>query len=48
MVLDTAEVDGVGFESGNTCDAAIKLDADYKTVFEFPPRKDGSKKKRSK
>ena len=35
-------------KTGNTFDAIIKFDADYKTVFEFPPRKGDSKKKRSK
>ena len=40
-----------GFESsktGSTFEAAIKFDADYKTVFEFPQNKGGSKKRRSK
>ncbi len=35
-------------KTGSTFDASVKFDADYKTVFDFPPRKDGSKKKRSK
>ncbi len=40
-----------GFQSsktGNTFDAVVKFDADYKTVFEFPQNKGGSKKRRSK
>ena len=49
MYGKTAVIKGfMSSKSGNTFDAAIKFDADYKTVFEFPPRKDGSKKKRSK
>nr|WP_288210082.1 type IA DNA topoisomerase [uncultured Dysgonomonas sp.] len=38
----------VSSKTGNTFDAVIKLDANYKTVFEFPPRKGDSKKRRSK
>lgn len=38
----------VSSKTGNTFDAVIKFDADYKTVFEFPPRKGDSKKKRSR
>ncbi|MFR1814137.1 DNA topoisomerase 3 [Dysgonomonas capnocytophagoides] len=38
----------VSSKTGNTFDAVIKLDADYKTVFEFSPRKGDSKKRRSK
>ena len=33
MVLDTAEVDGVGFESGNTCDACFVGNKDVLAVF---------------
>jgi len=36
-------------KTGSTFDAAIAFDADYKTVFEFPPRKgNGGKKRKSK
>ena len=35
-------------KTGSTFEAAIKFDADYKTVFEFPQNKGGSKKRRSK
>lgn len=38
----------VSSKTGSTFDAIIKFDADYKTVFEFPPRKNSSKKQRSK
>ena len=38
----------VSGKTGNTFDAVIKFDADYKTVFEFPPRKGDSKKRQSK
>ncbi|MBN9302521.1 MULTISPECIES: type IA DNA topoisomerase [Dysgonomonas] len=38
----------VSSKTGSTFDAVIKLDADYKIVFEFPPRKGDSKKRRSK
>ena len=45
----TALIKGfVSSKTGSTFDAIVKLDADYKTVFEFPPRKDDSKKRRSK
>ena len=45
----TALIKGfVSSKTGNTFDAIVKFDADYKTVFEFPPRKDGGKKRRSK
>jgi DNA topoisomerase-3 len=45
----TALIKGfVSSKTGSTFDAAVKFDADYKTVFEFPPRKGDSKKKRSK
>lgn len=35
-------------KTGNTFEAAVKFDADYKTVFDFPQNKGGSKKRRSK
>lgn len=38
----------VSSKTGNTFEAAVKFDADYKTVFEFPQNKGGSKKRRSK
>ncbi|WP_455643660.1 DNA topoisomerase 3 [Parabacteroides sp.] len=38
----------VSSKTGSTFEAAIKFDADYKTVFEFPQKKVGSKKRRSK
>ena len=45
----TALIKGfVSSKTGSTFDAIVKFDADYKTVFEFPPRKGDSKKKRSK
>lgn len=45
----TALIKGfVSSKTGNTFDATIKFDTDYKTVFEFPPRKGESKKRRSK
>lgn len=45
----TALIKGfVSSKTGSSFDAAVRFDADYKTVFEFPPRKDGGKKKRSK
>lgn len=45
----TAFIKGfVSSKTGNTFEAAIKFDADYKTVFEFPQNKGGSKKRRSK
>lgn len=45
----TALIKGfVSSKTGSTFDATVKFDADYKTVFEFPPRKGDSKKKRSK
>lgn len=45
----TALIKGfVSSKTGNTFEAAIKFDADYKTVFEFPQNKGGSKKRRSK
>ncbi|WP_080904070.1 type IA DNA topoisomerase [Parabacteroides sp. Marseille-P3160] len=45
----TALIKGfVSSKTGSTFDAAIKFDADYKTVFEFPQNKGGSKKRRSK
>ncbi|MFR3215921.1 MAG: DNA topoisomerase 3 [Dysgonomonas mossii] len=45
----TALIKGfVSGKTGSTFDAIVKFDADYKTVFEFPPRKGDSKKKRSK
>ena len=45
----TALIKGfVSGKTGSTFDAIVKFDVDYKTVFEFPPRKGDSKKKRSK
>lgn len=45
----TALIKGfVSSKTGSTFEAAIKFDADYKTVFEFPKNKGGSKKRRSK
>lgn len=45
----TAFIKGfVSSKTGSTFEAAIKFDADYKTVFEFPQNKGGSKKRRSK
>jgi DNA topoisomerase-3 len=45
----TASIKGfVSSKTGNTFEAAVKFDADYKTVFEFPQNKGGSKKRRSK
>ena len=45
----TALIKGfVSSKTRSTFDAIVKFDADYKTVFEFPPRKGDSKKKRSK
>ena len=45
----TALIKGfVSSKTGSTFDAIVKFDADYKTVFEFPPRKGDGKKKRSK
>ena len=45
----TAIIKGfVSSKTGSTFEAAIKLDADYKTIFEFPQNKGGSKKRRSK
>ena len=45
----TAFIKGfVSSKTGNTFEAAVKFDADYKTVFEFPQKKVGSKKRRSK
>lgn len=45
----TALIKGfVSSKTGNTFEATIKFDADYKTVFEFPQKKVGSKKRRSK
>lgn len=38
----------VSSKTGSTFEAAVKFDADYKTVFEFPQNKGGSKKRRSK
>ena len=38
----------VSSKTGSTFEAAVKFDADYKTVFEFPPHKGSSKKRRSK
>ena len=44
----TALIKGfVSSKTGSTFDAIVKFDADYKTVFEFPPRKGDGKKKRS-
>lgn len=45
----TALIKGfVSSKTGSTFEAAVKFDADYKTVFEFPQKKVGSKKRRSK
>ncbi|MCS2713650.1 DNA topoisomerase III [Bacteroides thetaiotaomicron] len=45
----TALIKGfVSSKTGSTFEAAVKFDADYKTVFEFPQNKGGSKKRRSK
>lgn len=45
----TALIKGfVSSKTGSTFEAVIKFDADYKTVFEFPQKKVGSKKRRSK
>ena len=45
----TAIIKGfVSSKTGSTFEAAVKFDADYKTVFEFPQKKVGSKKRRSK
>lgn len=45
----TAFIKGfVSSKTGSTFEAAVKFDADYKTVFEFPQKKVGSKKRRSK
>lgn len=45
----TAVIKGfVSSKTGSTFEAAVKFDADYKTVFEFPQKKVGSKKRRSK
>lgn len=45
----TALIKGfVSSKTGNTFEAVIKFDANYKTVFEFPQKKVGSKKRRSK
>ena len=45
----TAFIKGfVSSKTGSTFEAAIKFDADYKTIFEFPQNKGGSKKRRSK
>ena len=45
----TALIKGfVSSKTGSTFDAIVKFDVDYKTVFEFPPRKGDGKKKRSK
>lgn len=44
----TALIKGfVSGKTGSTFDAIVKFDADYKTVFEFSPRKGDGKKKRS-
>lgn len=44
----TALIKGfVSSKTGSTFDAIVKFDADYKTFFEFPPRKGDGKKKRS-
>ena len=41
----TALIKGfVSSKTGKTFEAAIKFDTEYKTVFEFPPRKSGGKK----
>ncbi|KKB45058.1 DNA topoisomerase III [Parabacteroides sp. HGS0025] len=45
----TAFIKGfVSSKTGSTFEAAVRFDADYKTVFEFPPNKGSSKKKRFK
>ena len=45
----TAFIKGfVSSKTGSTFEAAIKFDADYKTIFEFPQNKGGSKKRCSK
>lgn len=45
----TAVIKGfVSSKTGSTFEAAVKFDADYKTVFEFPQKKVGSRKRRSK
>lgn len=45
----TALIKGfVSSKAGSTFEAAVKFDADYKTVFEFPQKKVDSKKRRSK
>lgn len=45
----TAVIKGfVSSKTGSTFEAAVKFDADYKTVFEFPQKKVGGKKRRSK
>lgn len=45
----TAIIKGfVSSKTGSTFEAAVKFDADYKTVFEFPQKKVGGKKRRSK
>ncbi|MDH6357027.1 DNA topoisomerase 3 [Parabacteroides sp. PF5-9] len=45
----TAFIKGfVSSKTGSTFEAAVKFNADYKTVFEFPQNKGGSKKRRSK
>ena len=45
----TAFIKGfISSKTGNTFEAAVKFDADYKTVFDFPQNKGGSKKRRSK
>lgn len=45
----TALIKGfISSKTGNPFDATVAFDKEYKTVFEFPPRKDGSKKKRFK
>lgn len=38
----------VSSKTGSSFEAIVKFDADYKTVFEFPQKKVGSKKRRSK
>ncbi|MBD8347815.1 DNA topoisomerase [Dysgonomonas sp. HGC4] len=38
----------VSSKTGSTFEAAVRFDEDYKTVFEFPPHKDGGKKRRFK
>ncbi|MCA4529042.1 type IA DNA topoisomerase [Bacteroides ovatus] len=45
----TAFIKGfVSSKTGSTFEAAVKFDADYKTVFEFSQNKGGSKKRHSK